>query len=228
MRWIAGLMAGTLVACAPVEQDAAVAPPETGRPDTEPLDSIANLVDDEIPEQFDWQQNFPSWYAAVEPYQIIGSGKKGLYFVGTEGLGMYFIPTDAGHIVIDGGMPGEGQYVADAIRELGFDPKDVKILLNSHAHLDHSGGLAELKALTGAKLVASEGDRSALEGGFYLGSEDDSAMNAPPVEVDRIIADGEQLKLGDVTLTAHITPGHSRGCTTWTMSVMQGGEPIRR
>ncbi len=227
MRWIAGLMAGTLVACAPVEQDAAVAPPETGRPDTEPLDSIANLVDDEIPEQFDWQQNFPSWYAAVEPYQIIGSGKKGLYFVGTEGLGMYFIPTDAGHIVIDGGMPGEGQYVADAIRELGFDPKDVKILLNSHAHLDHSGGLAELKALTGAKLVASEGDRSALEGGFYLGSEDDSAMNAPPVEVDRIIADGEQLKLGDVTLTAHITPGHSRGCTTWTMPVMQGGETYR-
>jgi len=121
-------------------------------------------------------------------------------------------------------MPGEGQYVAEAIRKLGFAPKDVKILLNSHAHFDHSGGLAELKALTGAKLVASEGDRSALEGGFYLGSEDDATMNAPPVAVDRTIADGETVELGDVTLTAHVTPGHSRGCTTWTMPVVQGGQ----
>lgn len=224
MRWIAGILAGTLAACAPVMQDSAVtqAAPDTANVDV--LESIANLVDDEIPEQFDFRQSFPSWYAAVQPYRIIGSGKRGIYFVGTEGLGMYFIPTDAGHIVIDGGMPGEGQYVADAIRQLGFDPKDVKILLNSHAHLDHSGGLAELKTLTGAQMIASEGDRSALEGGFYLGSEDDSAVNAPPVQVDRIIADGEKLKLGDVTLTAHITPGHSRGCTSWTMPVVQGGK----
>jgi len=223
MRWISGIMAATLAACAPVTQDStqALAEPETANSDS--LETISNPVHDEISEQFAWRQNFPGWYAAVEPYQIIGTGKTGIYFVGTEGLGMYFIPTDAGHIVIDGGMPGEGQYVADAIRKLGFDPKDVKILLNSHAHLDHSGGLAELKALTGAKLVASEGDRSALEGGFYLGSEDDSAMNAPPVTVDRIIADGEQLTLGNVTLTAHLTPGHSRGCTSWTMPVVQGG-----
>ena len=221
MRWIAGIMAGTLVACTPVTQDS-VAPPDG--PDSDSIDNIASSADDETPAEFDWKQNFPGWYAAVEPFQIMGTGRKGIYFVGTEGLGIYFIPTDAGHIVIDGGMPGEGQYVADAIRKLGFDPLEVKILLNSHAHLDHSGGLAELKAMTGAELVASEGDRSALEGGFYLGSEDDSAMNAPPVRVDRTIADGEQLKLGDVTLTAHITPGHSRGCTTWTMPIVQGGE----
>tara|TARA_R110000824_G_scaffold137399_1_gene301493 strand:- start:77 stop:1063 length:987 start_codon:yes stop_codon:yes gene_type:complete len=224
MRWISGLMAGTLAACAPMTQEPADAPVASEKPDTEILGTIANLVDDEIPAQFDWQQSFPSWYAAVTPYRIMGTGKKGIYFVGTEGLGMYFIPTDAGHIVIDGGMPGEGQYVADAIRKLGFDPGDVKILLNSHAHLDHSGGLAELKTMTGAQMVASEADRSALEGGFYLGSEDDSAMNAPPVKVDRTIADGEALTLGDVTLTAHITPGHSRGCTSWTMPVVQGGQ----
>ena len=224
MRWISGLMAGTLAACTPVAQDSAEAPAAPERADTAILDTIANLVDDEIPAQFDWRKSFPTWYAAVEPYRIIGTGRRGIYFVGTEGLGMYFIPTDAGHILIDGGMPGEGQYVANAIRKLGFDPGDVKILLNSHAHLDHSGGLAELKAMTGAKLIASEGDRSALEGGFYLGSEDDSAMNAPPVKVDRTIADGEELKLGDVTLTAHITPGHSRGCTSWTMPVVQGGQ----
>jgi len=224
MRWISGFMVATLAACAPVTLDSAAVPAAPAPDKTAALDTIANLVDDEIPEQFDWQQNFPSWYAAVTPYQIIGTGKTGIYFVGTEGLGMYFIPTTAGHILIDGGMPGEGQYVADAIRKLGFDPGDVKILLNSHAHLDHSGGLAELKAMTGAQLIASEGDRSALEGGFYLGSEDDSAMNAPPVQVDRTIADGETLKLGDVTLTAHITPGHSRGCTSWTMPVVQDGK----
>jgi metallo-beta-lactamase class B len=224
MRWIAGILAGTLAACAPVRQDSAVAPAAPDTANVDVLDSIANLVDDEIPEQFDFRRSFPSWYAAVQPYRIMGSGTRGIYFVGTKGLGMYFIPTDGGHIVIDGGMPGEGQYVADAIRQLGFDPKDVKILLNSHAHLDHSGGLAELKAMTGAQMVASEGDRSALEGGFYLGSEEDRAMNAPPVKVDRIIADGERLTLGNVTLTAHITPGHSRGCTSWTMPVVQGGQ----
>ncbi|MEJ6595363.1 subclass B3 metallo-beta-lactamase [Parasphingorhabdus sp.] len=224
MRWISGILAGTLVACGPVAQDSAAAQTAPDTAKTDVPDRLANLVDDEFPEQFDWQQSFPSWYAAVEPYQIIGTGKMGIYFIGTEGLGMYFIPTDAGHIVIDGGMPGQGQYVADAIRTLGFDAKDVKILLNSHAHLDHSGGLAELKAMTGAQLIASEGDRSALEGGFYLGSEENSRANAPPVKVDRMIADGETLKLGNVTLTAHITPGHSRGCTSWTMPVVQSGK----
>ena len=145
MRWISGSMAMTLAACTPVTQDSSAAPPpDTAKADV--LDSISNLVDDEIPEQLDWRQNFPTWYAPVTPYRIIGSGKTGIYYVGTEGLGIYFIPTSAGHILIDGGMPGEGQYVADAIRKLGFDPKDIKILLNSHAHLDHSGGLAELKA----------------------------------------------------------------------------------
>ncbi len=224
MRWISGSMAMALAACTPAMQDssAASAPPDTAKTDV--LDSISNLVDDETPEQLDWRQNFPTWYAPVTPYRIIGSGKTGIYYVGTEGLGIYFIPTSAGHILIDGGMPGEGPYVADAIRKLGFDPKDIRILLNSHAHLDHSGGLAELKALTGAQMIASEGDRSALEGGFYLGSEDQPALNAPPVQVDRTIADGETLTLGDVTLTAHITPGHSRGCTSWTMPVEQGGK----
>jgi len=219
MRWISGIILAGLTACAPVGQASAGAPPET-----DVLDRIANLAEDPVSEQRDWRKIFPSWYTPVTPYRIIGSGKAGIYYVGTEGLGIYFIPTSAGHIVIDGGMPGEGQYVADAIRKLGFDPKDIKILLNSHAHLDHSGGLAELKALTGAQMIASEGDRSALEGGFYLGSEEDSGVNAPPVQVDRIIADGETLTLGDVTLTAHITPGHSRGCTSWTMPVEQGSQ----
>lgn len=177
-----------------------------------------------VPGSFDWKGNFVSWFAEVEPFRIIGPKMGGIYFVGTQGLGMYFIPTEQGHIVIDGGMPGQGQYVADAISSLGFDPADIKILLNSHAHLDHSGGFAELKELSGAQLMASEGDRSALEGGFYLGSEDDSYLNTPPVKVDRLVADGELVDHGRVKLTAHITPGHTRGCTSWTMDVEQDGK----
>lgn len=177
-----------------------------------------------IPPGFDWKTRFPSWFAPMEPFLLAGPKTGGIYYVGTEGLGMYFIPTAQGHIVLDGGMPGQGKYVADAIRALGHDPKDIRILLNSHAHLDHSGGLAELKRISGAQMIASEGDRSALEGGFYLGSETDSALNAPPVKVDRIIADGEQVRLGGITLTARITPGHTRGCTSWLMDLPHDGQ----
>ncbi|GAA0478441.1 subclass B3 metallo-beta-lactamase BJP-1 [Parasphingorhabdus litoris] len=171
-----------------------------------------------------WLEDNASWYAAVEPFQIIGEKGAGVYYVGTRGLAMFFIPTQDGHIVIDGGMPDQGPLVAESISKLGYDPKDIKILLNSHAHLDHSGGLADLKAMSGAQMIASEGDRSALEGGFYLGSEETEFLYAPPVKVDRIIADGETVSHGGVTLTAHLTPGHSRGCTTWTMDVVQGGK----
>ncbi len=209
----------SLAACTP-GPDLAESPKNAGITKTESLPenriSAENLAK--------WRKGNPSWYAAVEPFQVIGEDGAGIYYVGTEGLGMFFIPTQDGHIVIDGGMPDQGPMVADAITQLGYDPKDIKILLNSHAHLDHSGGLANLKAMSGADMIASEGDRSALEGGFYLGSEDEEFLFAPPVKVDRIIADGEKVSHGGVTLTAYITPGHSRGCTSWTMDVEQGGK----
>ena len=171
-----------------------------------------------------WRKAVPSWYAPVEPFRIIGDEKRGIYYVGTEGLAMYFIPTDEGHIVLDGGMPDQGSYVADAIRKLGYNPEDIAVLINSHAHLDHSGGLAELQELSGAQLIASEGDRSALEGGFYLGSEQDANLNAPPVQVDTGFSDDFSFKRGGVAMAAKVTPGHSRGCTSWTMNIEQGGK----
>ncbi|MEO0500847.1 MAG: subclass B3 metallo-beta-lactamase [Pseudomonadota bacterium] len=163
---------------------------------------------------------YRSWLEPVAPFRIAGP----LHFVGTKGLGMFFLPTEDGHIVIDGGLPETGTMVADSIRQLGYDPADIRILLNTHAHFDHSGGLAELKRLSGATLLASEGDRSALETGTYLGSEDDAALAAPPVAVDRLLADGDVVTLGGISLTAHLTPGHSRGCTSWTLALDEGDE----
>ncbi|GAB5488996.1 MAG: subclass B3 metallo-beta-lactamase BJP-1 [Parasphingorhabdus sp.] len=191
---------------------------------SDPIATIDNLAEKGIPKALDPKIAFPSWYAPIEPFRIIGDEKLGIYYVGTEGLAMYFIPTDEGHIVLDGGMPDQGSYVADAIRKLGYDPKDIAVLLNSHAHLDHSGGLAELQELSGAQLIASEGDRSALEGGFYLGSEQDTNLNAPPVQVNIGFSGGFKFEQGGVSMAAKVTPGHSRGCTSWTMNIEQGGK----
>ncbi|MGB5723090.1 MAG: subclass B3 metallo-beta-lactamase [Parasphingorhabdus sp.] len=214
-----GLLLGIcgLAACAPVAQNDSPVP-------SEPVTTSNPVADSAAAPDIDFKKLYQTWFENIAPFRLIGDDKQGIYFVGTRGLAMFFIPTAEGHIVIDGGMPGQGKQVWENVKKLGYDPADVKILLNSHAHMDHSGGLAELKQLTGAKLLASEADRSALEGGFYLGSEDDTSLNAPPVLVDRIIADGETVGLGHVTLKAHLTPGHTSGCTSWTMDVAQGGK----
>lgn len=166
------------------------------------------------PARSPWAANNPDWVEAADPFEVA----EGVYFVGTKGLSSFLITTPEGHFLLDGGMPENAALIASNIDKLGFDLRDVRYLLNSHAHFDHSGGLAELKRRTGASLVASEGDRSALEGGFYLGSEHDETLKAPPVAVDQTIADGEALVLGGVALTARLTPGHTRGCTSWTMT----------
>ena len=163
--------------------------------------------------------NFPEWYRPAAPYRIIGN----IYAVGPEGIGVFFIPTTQGHILIDGGLPENAPMIARNIETLGYRVQDVRILLNSHAHFDHSGGLAALKELSGAELWASEGDRSALEGGFYLGWEDRHEFDTPPVKVDRLVRDGDRVSLGGVTLRAALTPGHTRGCTSWWMTAEQGG-----
>lgn len=161
-----------------------------------------------------WAEANPAWAEPFAPFRIADR----VYYVGTRGLSSFLITTDEGHYLIDGGLPENANAIARNIEALGFKPGDVEYLLNSHAHFDHSGGLAALKALTGATMVASDGDKGALETGLVPGSEDDRRYAAPPVEVDRVISDGEALILGDVSLTARITPGHTRGCTSWTMT----------
>jgi metallo-beta-lactamase class B len=164
-----------------------------------------------------------SWLAPTEPFEIFD----GVWWVGTEGLAAYLFETSDGLILLDVGMPQAAEQVLANIGGLGLDPANVRVLLNSHAHFDHSGGLAAVKAATGARLVASAEDRPALETGTYPGWESRTVLNFPPVTVDRVIADGETVTVGERTLTAHVTPGHSAGCTSWSFEVVADGEPVR-
>jgi metallo-beta-lactamase class B len=126
--------------------------------------------------------------------------------------------TPAGSILLDGGLPETAPQIARNIAELGFRLGDVKYLLKSHAHFDHAGELAELKRVSGAMMVASSGDAAALRAGG-------PAM--PAVAVDRVVGDGDTLRLGDTALIAHVTPGHTQGCTTWTMTTSERDQAYR-
>jgi metallo-beta-lactamase class B len=163
------------------------------------------------------------WNQPIAPFHVIGN----IYYVGTNGLASYLIVTSQGNVLLDGALEESVPQIERSIATLGFKLSDIKYLLNSHAHLDHSGGLAQLKKDSGALLVASAGDKSALEGGFYLGSEQVKAMGAPPVKVDRTIADGQTLEIGGTKLTANLTPGHTRGCTSWSMPVTDAGKTLQ-
>ncbi|KQW72859.1 hypothetical protein ASE17_07765 [Phenylobacterium sp. Root77] len=164
-------------------------------------------------------QSPANWSAPTKPFRIADN----LYYVGTEGLTSLLLTTPQGHILIDGAVPSAAKGIEANITALGFKPSDVKILLNSHAHFDHSGGLAQLKTDTGAMLAASGPDKAALESGTYPGSEERRDLDFPPVKVDRVLKDGEKVALGGVVLTAHLTPGHSAGCTTWTFPLKVDG-----
>ena len=163
-----------------------------------------------------WPSN---WTAPTKPFHVIDS----VYYVGTEGISAWIIRTPKGLILLDVGMPDAAPLVEENIKALGFKLSDVKILLNSHAHIDHAGGLAKLKVDTGAMLIASAGDRYALEKGVYEGSEDVHLLDFPAVKVDRLIGDGETVELGGVKLTAVLAPGHTKGCTGYSLPVTDRG-----
>ena len=153
------------------------------------------------------------------PFRILGN----LYYVGASDIASFLIKTDRGLILLDGGFVETAPQIRDNVARLGFDLRSIKILLNSHAHLDHAGGLAQLKAWTGARLLASPGDAPLLAAGGHGDPSFGDRLAFPPVKVDHLLADGEAMTLGDTTLIAHLTPGHTRGCTTWTTRVAEGG-----
>lgn len=156
----------------------------------------------------------------MKPFEIAD----GVWWVGASDVAAYLIQTNKGLILIDGGYESTAPRILENIRRLGFDPgSQVKIILNSHAHVDHAGGIAALKAATGAKVLASAEDGKLMarggKGDFFLGDR----YAYPPVKPDGTIRDGRKVKLGERTLTARLTPGHTRGCTTWTFPVTIAG-----
>ena len=167
-------------------------------------------------------QSAPDWTAPFSPFHIAGN----LYYVGSKGLANYLIVTPEGNILINSDLEANVPLIQDSIEKLGFHFKDTKILLISHAHWDHDAGSAKIKELTGAQYMVMDGDIPVVESG---GKADFQYGNRPellyrPTKVDRVLHDGDEVKLGGAVLVAHLTPGHTKGCTTWTMKVTEAGK----
>jgi metallo-beta-lactamase class B len=167
------------------------------------------------------QSRIALWNTPTEPFHVIGN----VYYIGTKGIAAYLITGPAGNILIDTAMPEATGQIKANIQKLGFHLADIKLILNTHAHFDHTGGFAEIKRETGAGLVAGAADKPLLEGGYYPGQENADELKFPAVKVDRAVRDGDVVTLGPLSLTAHATPGHSPGCTSWTMDVTEDARP---
>ncbi|RTL73286.1 MAG: subclass B3 metallo-beta-lactamase [Hyphomicrobiales bacterium] len=160
---------------------------------------------------------YAAWNAPTEPFKIIGN----VHYVGTNGLASYLITSPAGHVLVDTGLREANPQIKANIAKLGFQLADVKVLLNTHAHFDHTAGLADLKAETGAQMVAGEVDKPLLEGGYYPNNSD-PRLRFEPVKVDRTVKTGDVVEIGPIRMTAISTPGHSPGCTSWSLNVKDG------
>ena len=165
-------------------------------------------------------QTAPDWTEPFPAHRVIGNA----YYVGSRGLASYLITTPQGHILINSSLESSPTLIQNSMEKLGFKFSDVKILLISHAHWDHDAGSAAILKMTGAKYMVMDGDVDVVESGgktdFQYGSS--TSMQYPPAKVDRVLHDGDQVRLGDAVLTAHLTPGHTKGCTTWTLKARDG------
>jgi metallo-beta-lactamase class B len=179
--------------------------------------ALAFFKNDASPTQDDWTQPFPA-------FRVAGN----LYYVGSKGLASYLITSSQGHILINSDLEANVPMIRASVESLGFKFSDIKILLISHAHWDHNAGSDMIKRLTGAKYMVMESDVSAVESGgktdFHYGSDPTTLYT--PTKVDRVLHDGEEVKLGEAKLTAHLTAGHTKGCTTWTMKVKEGSKTL--
>lgn len=160
------------------------------------------------------------WNAPQQPFRIHGN----TWFVGTRGLSAILITSPGGHVLIDGGLPESASLIEANLRTLGFRMRDVKLILNSHAHFDHAGGIAALQRATGAAVAASAWSAGVMERGASPESDPQHGilLGYPAVSRVRTFADGETLRVGPLALTAHLTPGHTPGGTTWTWRSCDG------
>lgn len=160
------------------------------------------------------------WNEPTDPTRIIGP----IYFVGTKGLSVWLITTSQGHILLNTGTTKSGPMIESSIGKLGFKPGDIKLLLICHAHFDHVGGLAYLQKISGGQVAVIDKEVELLQSGgkadFRYGRDSGAAFDA--VQVNRVLQDGETIKLGDVEMTAHLTAGHTKGTTTWSTKVSDG------
>ena len=162
------------------------------------------------------------WKAPFAPHHVVGN----VYYVGSAGLAAYLITTPAGHILINSNLESSVPQIQESVEKLGFKFADIKILLISHAHFDHCAGSAKIKELTSAKYMVMDADVTVVESGgkkdFQYGNVPEDLY--PATKVDRVLHDGDEMKLGGTVLVAHKTAGHTRGCTTWTMKAKDGGK----
>jgi len=167
-------------------------------------------------------QGDSTWTTPFPAFRIAGN----VYYVGTQGLASYLITTPRGHVLINSDLEQSVPLIRASVESLGFKFSDIRILLISHAHWDHVAGSAAIKRITGARYMVMDGDVSVIEsgGGTDFQYADSAATRYPRAAVDRVLHDGDEVKLGDVVLVAHLTPGHTKGCTTWTMRVTEGGK----
>jgi metallo-beta-lactamase class B len=167
----------------------------------------------------------PTWTQAVKPLRVAGP----IHYVGTAELAAFLIHTPQGHILIDGAVPAAAPLIEKSIRDLGFKPEDIRILLTTQAHSDHVGTHAHFKKLSGARVEAMDGDAQLLRSGgttdYLFGS--DPRFHFPPMAVDRVLKDGDIVTIGGQRLTARRTPGHTPGSTTFMMDVNEGGRTYR-
>ncbi len=166
----------------------------------------------------------------AEPFRIAGN----LYYVGANDVAAFLVTGPEGHVLLDGGYPGTAPMIMASIARLGFDIRDVRVLINSEPHLDHAGGLAALQRASGAELWASEASADAIASG---GDDPDiilplralirtGILRYPAARVDHRFRDGDTVRVGPVALTAHVTGGHTRGCTSWSFPVREGGRVL--
>jgi metallo-beta-lactamase class B len=164
-----------------------------------------------------------AWNAPRDPFRVFGN----TYYVGVAGLSAVLVTSDAGHVLLDAGLPQSAPVIDAHIRALGFKTTDVKLIVNSHAHFDHGGGIAALQRASGAEVAASPWGARALEAGDPPADDPQHAFGRestsfPRVSRVRRVADGEVLRVGPIAITARFTPGHTPGSTTWTWRSCEG------
>ena len=165
-------------------------------------------------------RNCAEWNAPQTPFRIFGN----TYYVGPHGLSSILITSSAGHVLIDGGLPESVTSIAANIRSLGFRLEDIKLIANSHVHFDHAGGIRELQRLTGARVVAGSWSANVMTKSG-LGKDDPQYGVIPPIALIahvETLSDSETFRIGDIALTAHLTPGHTPGGTSWTWQSCEG------